>query len=151
MRICKLFDRYRDGELNSAERNQYESHLAACEDCRARMSLLNNLVRFMKAEEVRPLDLADRIAQQAFERGRSWDFEVLTWLRPGPALAALTLVIALFSSLLIVSSNRQVIADSEFEKLMENADAVSLSARLSQVRSENELILWLEQEGNTSD
>ena len=149
MRICKLFDRYRDGELGPAERSQYESHLAACEDCRARMSLLNNLVRIMKAEEVRPLDLADRIAQQAFERGRSWDFEVLTWLRPGPALAALTLMIALFSSLWVVSRNQQAISYSEYEKLMDEADALNLNTRISQVSNDSDLILWLEQEGNS--
>ena len=149
MRICKLFDGYRDDELGPAERSLYESHLAACEDCRSRMSLLNNLVRVMKAEEVRPLDLADQIAQRAFERGHSWDFEILTWLRPGPALAALTLMIALFSSLWIVTRSQQAIVYSEYEKLMDEVDAVSLSSRMSQVRNDNELNLWLEQEGNS--
>ena len=149
MRICKMFDRYRDNELGPAERSQFESHLAACEDCRARISLLNNLVRVMKAEEVRPVDIADRIAQRAFERGHSWDFEVLTWLRPGPALAALTLMIALFSSLWIISRDQQVTSYSEYQKLMEEADAVSISTRMSEVRNDNTLALWIEQEGNS--
>ncbi len=151
MRICKLFDKYRDGELSPAEGTQYESHLAACEDCRLRMSLLNNLVHIMKAEEIRPLDMADRIAQRAFERSHSWDFEVLTWLRPGPALAAVTLAIALFSSLWVVSRNQQAVASSEYEKLMNAADALTSSTRVSQTNNDSELALWLDQEGNTSD
>jgi hypothetical protein len=115
------------------------------------MSLLNNLVRVIKAEEVRPQDLADRVARRVFEREHSWDFEVLTWLRPGPALAALTLMLVLFSSLWIVSRNQQVATYSEYEKLLDEVDAVSLSTRMSQVRSESEFDLWLEQEGNRSD
>ena len=150
MRTCKLFDRYRDGELNSAERSAYESHLASCEDCRARMSLLNNLVQIIRAEDVQPLDTADRIARRAFERGHSWDVEVISWLRPGPALAALTLMLALFSSLWIFMGNRQVIAYSEYEKLMEEATAMN-SGTLTPARNASELFLWLEQEGKTSD
>jgi anti-sigma factor RsiW len=149
MHVCKLLDKYRDGELNSAERNGFDSHLAACEDCRMTISLLNNVVRLIKAEEVQPLDMADRIAREAFQRAHSWDFEIISWLRPGPALAALTLMIALFSSLWMITGNRQASAYSEYEKLMEEADAIDRGINLSQVRSDSEFVTWLEQEGNS--
>jgi hypothetical protein len=149
MRTCKLFDKYRDRELSSAERSRFEFHLPGCEDCRMRMSLLDSLVRIVKTEEIRPRDIAERIARRAFQQKHSWDAEVASWLRPGPALAALSLVLILFSSLWIVSRNQQGIAYSEYERLIDEADAVSLSTSVSQAGSKSELILWLEQEGNS--
>jgi anti-sigma factor RsiW len=149
MRACKLLDKYRDGELSSAERNDFESHLAACEGCRMTMSLLNNVVHLIKAEEVRPLDMADRIARQAFQRAHSWDFEIISWLRPGPALAALTLMAVLFSSVWMITGNRQVSVYSEYEKLIDEADAVNLGTSLSQVQNNSEFSSWLEQGGNS--
>ena len=40
MRTCKVFDKYRDGELNSVERREFEKHLAVCEDCGTKTALL---------------------------------------------------------------------------------------------------------------
>jgi len=152
IRVCSLIDKYRDKELSDAERSEFESHLATCEDCRTAMSLLNNIANLMRAEEVRSFDLADRIVQRAFQKGRSWDSEIISWLRPGPALAALSLMLALFSFLLMTSSNRQVSTYSEYEKLMdEAAESSDLGASSPQVRNNSELVFWLEQEGIPSD
>jgi anti-sigma factor RsiW len=151
MRLCKQFDKYRDGELDPAERTQFEFHLKECADCSTKIALLNNLVLCLKAEEAHPGDIAARIAHKAFEKRSSWDAEVISWLRPGPALAALTLMIALFSSLWVVSRNRQAMAYSEYEKLMEKADSAGYNSRISLVGNDKELVIWLQQEESQND
>lgn len=112
------------------------------------ISLLNNIVKAIKTEEVRPVDMADRIARQAFERAHSWDFEIISWLRPGPALVALMFFVVLFSSLWMVTGSRQGVAYSEYEKLIEETDSANLGTNLSQIQS-GEFGSWLEQEGNS--
>jgi anti-sigma factor RsiW len=149
MRTCTVFDKYRDGELNSAERNEFEKHLAVCEECRTKMALLNNLVHVLKQEEIKPLDRADRIARQAFSTGKSWDALVVSWLRPGPALAALTLVLLFFSFLWITPGDQQINEYSEYQQLMDEADEIVLGMSVSQVSNDSELVLWLNQEGNS--
>jgi anti-sigma factor RsiW len=149
MRTCNVFDKYRDGELNSAERDEFEKHMAVCEDCRTKMSLLNNIVHFLKQEEINPVDQAERIARQAFKSGNSWDALVVSWLRPGPALAALTLVLVLFSFLWIMPESQQINASSEYEKFMNEADEILAGMSVSQVRNDSELMLWLKQEGDS--
>jgi len=145
MRTCNLFNKYRDQELGAAERTEFEAHLATCDDCRTGRALLDNLVCLVKSEKVRPPDMADRIARQAFQRARSWDAEIISWLRPGPAMAVVTLILILVSSLWVISSNRQL-TYPDYEKLMDEADAVNLGSRMSQVGSDNRLEIWLEQE-----
>ncbi len=151
-RACSLIDRYRDKELSAAERSEFESHLATCEHCRTTMSLLNNVASLMKAEEVQPLDLADRIARQAFRKELSWDSEIISWLRPGPALAALTLMLVLFSFLFMMPGNMRVSTYSEYDKLMDEAAETSdLGISSPQAQNSSELVFWLEQEGTPSD
>jgi anti-sigma factor RsiW len=149
MRACKVFDKYRDRELDPAQRKEFESHLALCEDCRTKMSLLANIVHVLRHEQVRAPDLAGPIARQAFRRGNSWDALVVSWLRPGPALAALTAVLVLFSFLWLMPGTQQINANSEYERLMDETDAVNLGTSVSQVHSDSELVVWLEQEGNS--
>ena len=149
MSTCDLFDKYRDGEMAAIEQKAFESHLAVCQDCRAKMALLNNMVQVLKREEVRQLDLADRIARQAFLKSRSWDAIVVSWLRPGPVLAALSLMLVLFSFLWLLPGNGQVSAYSEYEKLMDEADSINQNVSLSQSGNESALGLWLQQEGNS--
>jgi hypothetical protein len=147
MRICKLFDKYRDGEVDAVERSEFESHLAICDDCRTKISLLNNLAHILRQEELPPLDLADRIAQRAFRQGYSWDALIISWLRPGPALATLAVMLVLFSFLWLMPGSRQIVY-SEYEKLMEEVDAINLEASALQIHNDSELVMWLEQEGN---
>ncbi len=148
MRTCDLFDKYRDGELRDAGRDEFEAHLSSCEDCRLRMALLNNLVRVLRQEEVPPVDLADRIARQAFSKGLSWDELLVSWLRPGPVLATASLILVLFSFLWLLPGKGPVSAYSEYQKLMEEADSIQLNSSLSQAGNGSALGIWLQQEGN---
>jgi hypothetical protein len=147
MRTCNVFDKYRDGELNSAERNEFEKHLAVCKDCQAKTVLLDNIVHVLKQEEINPVDRAELIARQAFRSGNSWDVLVVSWLRPGQALAALTLVLILFSFLWIIPENQKINAYSEYEQLMTETDEVFLGMSTPTVRDDSEHMLWLKQEG----
>jgi hypothetical protein len=149
MRTCNAFDRYRDGELDPAQRSAFELHLAICEDCRTKMALLNKIVHILKQEEIRPRDQADQIARKAFIVGNSWDALVVSWLRPGPAMAALALVLVLFSFLWIIPSNQRINAYSEYQQLMDEADAINLGTNVSQLHNDSELVLWLELEGHS--
>jgi anti-sigma factor RsiW len=152
MRTCDLFDNYRDGELGSAEQSEFKSHLASCDNCRAKISLLNNLVHILKQEESQPLDLANRIAQKAFLKDESWADLVVSWLRPGPAwAAALGMMLVLFSFLWLMSGKQQLDMYSEYEKLMDDEAAINLGAStsISQVRTDTDLVLWLEREGGS--
>jgi anti-sigma factor RsiW len=149
MKSCDLFDKYRDKELSAAERGAFESHLSACEDCRMKTSLLDHVVFLVRSEETQPIDIADRIAHRAFLRRNSWASDVVSCLRPLTAMAALTLVLVLISSLWMISGNGNVSAYSEYEQLIEEADTENLGARLSQAGTESTIVNWLEQEGSS--
>lgn len=149
MSTCDLFDKYRDGELESAEKSKFQSHISVCENCRTKMSLLNNLVQVLRQEEGWQPDLADQITRKAFLEDKSWDTLLVSWLRPGPVLAALSLMLVLFSFLWLLPGNGQVSAYSEYQKLIEEADSIGQSTSLAQVSSESALGLWLQQEGST--
>jgi hypothetical protein len=149
MRTCDLFDKYRDGEMKASEQKEFQAHFLFCEDCREKTALLNNLVQVLKQEEIQPLDMADQIARQAFQKDKSWDALVVSWLRPGPVLAALSLVMVLLSFLWLLPGKGQVSAYSEYEKLMDEADSINQKADLPQVSSESALGIWLQQEGSS--
>jgi len=149
MRTCDVFDRYRDGELDSAGRSAFHAHLLVCEHCRTEATLLNNLVCVLRQEKLHPLDLAERIAHRAFGRSEPWDALVVSWLRPGPALAAVALMLVVFSFLWLMPGNQPADGYSEYETLMDEADAVNVGPSVSQVHTDSELVMWLEQEGNT--
>ena len=141
-RICKLLNQYRDGELDPARRAAFESHLSSCSDCRKTLALLNNLVRILSpgapaASQAFP----ERVARQAFERGRTWDIMVVSWLRPTPAWIALTFCV-LLTSLLWLSPMfvQHVDAYSEYETLS------SMSTATPQVQAED-FSTWLEEGG----
>jgi predicted anti-sigma-YlaC factor YlaD len=149
-RLCDLFDKYRDGELGRVEKGDFEAHLAECADCRAKMSLLDNLTFILKQDPaIMPVDLSRRIAGKAFHQKKTWDALVIGWLRPGPAFAALALVCVLFSTLWIVPNYQPANAYSEYEKLMDEASGFTLDTDISQIHSDTELITWLEQEVNS--
>jgi hypothetical protein len=135
--------------MGAAERSSFEPHLAICEDCRGKMLLLDNVVRILKQEEVQPADLAERIAEQAFRQDRSWDALVLSWLRPGQALAALALALVFISFVWFVPSQQQINILSEYEELMDEADAIVPATSISQTNTDSELVLWLQQEGSS--
>jgi hypothetical protein len=148
MSDCKKFDRFRDREMSAAEQSAFEAHLAVCVECRTKMFLLENVVRFLKREEVEAADLADRIAAQAFRRRRSWDTILVSWLRPKLALAALALALIFVSLVWFFPGNRQMNLLSEYEELMIEADAIIPGTDISQANADSELVLWLQQEGS---
>ena len=80
---------------------------------------------------------------------RSWDFLVISWLRPGTAFATLALIVVLFSFFWLAPNIRKVNTDSEYEKLMDEADAAGIGSRVSQLHTDSELVIWLQQEGNS--
>jgi hypothetical protein len=147
MRACEFFDKYRDGELSLTERSQFEAHLAVCSDCQTKKLLIDNIVCVLKQDETQvPSGLAERITERVFTSERSWNALIISWLRPGPALASLALIFALFS-LLVIPNYRQVnISFSDYESLMDQADAYDLSSNILQTHNDSELMNWLEQE-----
>ena len=147
MHTCDLFDKYRDGELEDSVRNAFASHLTTCEECRMRMALLNNLVSVLKQDPIQISDLADRIAQKAFQKASSWDALVASWFRPKFAMAAVGLILALFSFLWFVPENQSRASYTEYEILLNQADASNLAGKLL-VKNDNELALQFMQEGN---
>jgi anti-sigma factor RsiW len=144
---CELFDKYRDGELEDSLRNAFTSHLATCEECRMRMVLLNNLVSVLRQDSIQTLDLSDRIAQKAFQKASTWDALVASWFRPRFAVAAVGLVLALFSFIWFVPESQSRAAYTEYEILLNQADASNLAGKLL-VQNDNELVLQLMQGGN---
>jgi hypothetical protein len=151
MRTCRLFDKYRDKELSPEEQERFEMHLADCVDCQTKKYLISNVAFVLKQEEaiVSP-DLSRRIAFRAFSQKKTWDSLVISWLRPGPALATLTVALALFSFLWISLGRPSTTVNyTEYETLINEADSLNLSASISQVHTDSELMLWLEQDRNS--
>ncbi|HYK87767.1 MAG TPA: zf-HC2 domain-containing protein [Acidobacteriota bacterium] len=152
MRVCDEFDRYRDGGLNAAERDRFEGHLAGCRDCRERNALLNNVVRALTAvSSEMPRGLPERIARRAFTQRASWDALVISWLKPAPALIALVLTVLLFSYLWLVPGFRQAepVTHSEYEALVNESYGLNQGSGAGQVRGDDDLLNWLEQEGGS--
>jgi hypothetical protein len=147
MRLCDWLDKYRDDELDDSARNIFASHLAECEDCRMRISLLDNLVSVLKQETVPMSDLADRIARRAFQKATPWDVLVASWFRPKFAMAAVCVVLALFSCLWFLPENNSIASYTEYEILLNQADASDLAGKLL-VNNDNELVLQCLQGGN---
>jgi anti-sigma factor RsiW len=147
MRTCDLFDKYRDGELDDSRRNEFESHLAVCEDCRTSRALLGNLVCALQQEKMQPLDLADQLARKALQGGASWDALVASWFRPRFAMAAVGLTLVLFSFLWLGPGASRKAAYTEYETLLNEAEASNLAGKLL-VNNDSELVLQLAQGGN---
>ena len=147
MKTCTLFDKYRDGEISGIAKGEFEAHLAECADCRMKMFLLNNLAFVLKQDSaVMPLDLSGRIAKKAFQQNKNWDALVVGWLRPGPAFAALALVCVLFSALWLMPNYQPANASSEYQMLLNEANAITLDSSIQQVQSDTEFMLLLERE-----
>lgn len=146
MNLCCLFDKYRDGELDEVEQGRFEVHVASCQECRTKATLLDNLVGVLR-KEVHSLDIADRIARAAFRKKNSWDALVISWLHPRPVMATVAMLLALFSVMWLVPG-WQGSGYSEYETLLDEAEARSLKSRVLQSGSDSELVMWLEQEGD---
>jgi predicted anti-sigma-YlaC factor YlaD len=152
MRVCEWFDRFRDGELDAVQQAQFQSHLSECSDCRGKVALLNNMVHALRLGSAEaPLGFPERVARRAFTRRKSWDVLVVYWLRPAPVLAALIVALFIFSSLLLIPGLRSPeptpYTYGEYETLVNESYGLNAAAGNSQVRSDDDLFSWLEQEG----
>lgn len=148
MRACEWFDQYRDGELSATQREQFETHLAGCSDCRARTTFLDNVVHALRLGPADvPLGFPERIVRRAFDQPKSWDVMVVSWLRPAPALIALVVTLFIFSSLWLIPSFRQTESYGEYEALVNESYSLSPGGSADQIHSDEDLINWLEQEG----
>ena len=144
-KLCDWFDRYRDGELSSDERAEFELHTAACEECRTRSSLLASVVYMLEKQEVGIPALSPRqVAARAFERrARSWDVVLLSFVRPIHAWSAVAALMILVSFLVGLPGFRQPSASNEYQALISSIEP----AGNAQALTDGQLELWLEQGG----
>jgi predicted anti-sigma-YlaC factor YlaD len=152
MRFCEWFDQFRDGELDAVRHGRFQAHLAGCPDCRSRMALLDNLVHALQTRPAEvPLGFPERIARRAFVRRQSWEALVVSWLRPAPVLAALIVALFIFSFLWLIPDLRQTETTpatyGEYEALVNESYGLSPAGSGAQVRGDDDLFSWLEQEG----
>lgn len=144
MRNCELFDRYRDGELSSSQKNEFQRHLAGCEDCRLRRALLDNVGFVLRQEKIQMTDLADRIARKAFQKVSSWDSLIASWFPPRFALAAVCVALILCSLFWQAPENQQKVY--AYENLLNQAESSNLADKLL-TDSDSEFVLTLAQRG----
>jgi hypothetical protein len=143
--FCDLFNRYRDGMLDSKQTIQFESHLAACDQCRPRLFLLNNMVHAFGNQDV-PDSLVPHgtIAARAFEQCGSMDVFLLSWLKPLPAWSGLAALLVLVTFLWVAPPVQQQ-PSNEYEELITSRDQPrSVVVDLSDAKLES----WLEQGGS---
>ena len=140
-KLCDWFNRYRDGMLVPEHRKQFESHIAGCEECQTRSSILNRLVHSIREQELPTLTRQPKtVATRAFENCSSWDVQFLSWLSPAPAwstLAALVVLLTLFWSL---PSARPSSASGEYEELMMESDSAKLTGNAPQGETDDALL-----------
>jgi hypothetical protein len=145
MRTCGLFDQYRDRELNPAEERTYERHLSICPECQSKKTLIHNVAYALKQEEMRAApDLSLKIAARAFSRARTWDSLVISWLRPGPALVALTMTIVLFSFLWIFMDKQPLTGYNAAYGIVTGEVYSQNMVSASKVREDNDLLLRID-------
>jgi anti-sigma factor RsiW len=144
MKICNLFDSYRDGELDAGQRRAFEAHLPACDRCRLTLSLLDNLSESLSREPGLPGGLPERIAARAFQENASWDSGVTLWLRPKPAWLAFAIALVLLTVIVLSpTTTRQGDLYSEYETVYKE------SIGSFQLHTDDELMRWLERRGGT--
>jgi predicted anti-sigma-YlaC factor YlaD len=146
---CRLFDRYRDGELDSFERAVFEAHLDACEDCRGFVKLLDNLAYTIRKMDA-PLrfGFAERTAAAALRQTKSWDAVVISWLRPQGLWLAWALLLFLCCSVLLLTGSRYHDIHRGYEVLLTGSDNGGLGRDVAQIHNDEDLLRWLQQEGN---
>ena len=149
-RLCDWFDLYRDGTLEPDRQKRFGEHLKACDKCRTKSLLLDQLVRTLKKHELPAWEgRPDQIAARAFERSGSWDTLFLSWIRPTPAWTALVLLLMVLSFLWILPSVQQSSVANEYEVLMTDSDSSIPGGQSLTALTDDELESWLEQGGKT--
>ena len=102
------------------------------------MSLLNNLVYFLKQDVPQTVDLPDRIAREAFQAEQILGCSCRILVAPGACPGrSCTDARSLFISCWLISGIAAVQYSSEYEKLMDEAETINLSTSASQVRTDS--------------
>ncbi len=142
-KLCNWFNQYRDGMLTAEQKEPFESHLATCMECRARLYLLDNLVHTIRDQYFPyPAGEPATIADRAYEKKGCWDVLLLSWVRPMPAWAGLAALLVLLAFLWAAPSGGPL---SDYESLqIEASQAKGEIADLSDDELEN----WLEKGGS---
>jgi hypothetical protein len=146
MKNCELLDRYRDGELDDCQKEEFRQHLIVCETCRMTNTLLDNLVSVIRHEIVPMTDMADVIARQAFNRISSWDGWLAYWFRPRLAFmtACFSIIICGFIWFAPESRPHDPMA---YEMLLDQAETSDPASELL-AASDSDFVLMLIQGGN---
>jgi len=149
MNICKLVDRYRDGELDERQRHLFELHLPGCSKCRLAISILNNLVHSLNqcGHAFSPVE-PQHIARQAGRQTKSWDLQVISWLRPIPAWTTVVVVLAVYSALGLFSPAQPKVPAGEYEVLAGEMESKGFGQQQPQLQNDADLFRWLEQQGS---
>jgi len=144
-KLCDWFDRYRDGELSSGERAEFELHAAECQECRTRSSVLGSVVYALEKQELGAPRLSPRqIAACVFgRRTGSWDLALLSFMRPIHAWSAVAALLILVSFLVGLPWLRQSGASSDYAALTGSIEP----AGNAQTLTDGQLERWLEQGG----
>jgi len=144
-KLCDWFDRYRDGELSSEQRAEFELHSAACEECGARSSLLGSVVYVLGKQELGVPRLSPRqVAARALERrARSWDLALLSFVRPIHAWSAVTALVILVSFLVGLPWLQQPGTSSDYAALTGLIEPAGSAETLT----DGQLERWLERGG----
>jgi hypothetical protein len=124
--------------------------MLSCVECRAKTSLLNNLVFVLKQQDLTlPDALPERTARLAFQKSRPWDDLLLSWLRPAPAWYAVALLLIVFSLLWNIPSLRQTSLYSEYEALMMESEPSNLGENVLQLYASEDVTDRLERGGDS--
>jgi len=141
-KLCALFNKYKDGMLEAAQRKFFEDHLETCQECRTRLILLENMTRVMgdlcvSVPAINPALIADRIC----ERKTSWDVLMLSWFKPMPVWCGAAALLIIVLLLWPISFMEQ--PDQYQSILMDEITQANAFSNLSDA----ELEIWLERGG----
>ncbi|MBN2317716.1 MAG: zf-HC2 domain-containing protein [Acidobacteria bacterium] len=147
-RLCKLFDRFQDGELNPEEQEKFRQHLTVCDSCRTRNYLLVNVARAIKIREIpEPHRDPEKISAIAFERSDSWDALSFYWPKPATAWIAFAAILLVFSFLQVQPSGQEAGINVEYEMLMTDSDLNNTNQNILIAPTDDEIVRWLEEGG----
>ena len=141
MKNCELFDRYRDGDLNDFQNEEFQRHLATCQECRTMDALLDDLASSIRHETVPTVDMSDKITRCAFQRISCWDSLLACWLRPRFAFMTACLSIALCVFIWFAPEN-QMDDSMTYEMFLDLAES-SDPARELLAFGDNDFVLML--------
>lgn len=141
-KTCRLFNQHRDGMLSPEQKVQFETHLATCDECNRRLSLLTHIVHILRNQEIPAATRApERTADAVYEATGSLDIFLLSWLKPLPVWSGLAVLLILFSFLWVLPFAGESLPADDYEYLFaESSQQESTITNLS----DDALETWLE-------